>query len=88
MSGFDSHMNMDGRSWEDLVPFQSKLNIEKSGIDDDSKRWQDEAMDCWQTGFSNVQKKLETLKHGSKSKIYQLILAVCNSDPSFDFCFL
>ena len=40
--------------------------MESSGIDDDRKRYQDQAMDCWQTGFSNHQKKVENLKNGGK----------------------
>lgn len=59
-------MNMDGKKWKDLLPLQSKLDMEASGIDEDAKRYQDQAMDCWQTGFSNHQKKIETLKHGGK----------------------
>ena len=66
LSGFDAHLNMDNKKWEDLQPFQSKLDIEKSGLDSDDKRYKDQAADCWQTGFTNHQKKIETLKHGGK----------------------
>ena len=66
LSGFDSHLNMDNKKWEDLQPFQSKLDIEKSGLDSDDKRYNDQAADCWQIGFTNHLKKVETLKHGGK----------------------
>ena len=66
LSGFETHLNMDGKSWDDLHPVQSKLNLEISGIDNDTKRYSDQARDCWQSGFSNSQKKLEMLKQGGK----------------------
>ena len=53
LSGFESHLNMDGKQWKDMLPLQAKLDVESSGIDDDPKRYQDQAMNCWQTGFSN-----------------------------------
>ena len=68
LSAFDSLLNMDGKQWKDLLPLHATLDIESSGIDDDRKRYQDQAMDCWQTGFSNHQKKIETLKHGGKCR--------------------
>lgn len=70
LSGFDSLLEMNGKDWKgaakDFLPINAQLDVESSGIDDDSKRYQDQAMDCWQTGFSNHQKKVETLKHGGK----------------------
>ena len=66
LSGFESHLNMDGKQWKDMLPLQAKLDVESSGSDDDPKRYQDQSMNCWQTGFSNHQKKIETLKHGGK----------------------
>ena len=39
LSHFESKLNMDGKTFADLVPFQSKLNLEKSGIDEDEKRY-------------------------------------------------
>ena len=53
LSKFDRLLNMDRKQWVDLLPVHATLDIESSGIDDDRKRYQDQAMDCWQTGFSN-----------------------------------
>ena len=66
ISSFEDYLNMDGRSMEDLQPFQSRLRIDKSGIEDDPKRFTDQALDCWQTGFSTTEKRLESLKRGGK----------------------
>ena len=62
LSGFDAHLNMEDVSWDDLHPVQSKLDLEISGIDNDTKRYSDQARQCWQSGFSTSEKKLETLK--------------------------
>ena len=72
LSGFETHLNKGDKSLDELLPMHSKLSIEKSGIDDDTKRYQDEALQSWQTGFSNSQKILETLKHGGKFTTYLL----------------
>ena len=43
LSGFDAHLNMEDVSWDDLHPVQSKLDLEISGIDNDTKRYSDQA---------------------------------------------
>ena len=57
---------MDGVKWENLMPANAALSTENSGVDDDVKRYQTEAKECWQAGFSNSHKILETLKNGGK----------------------
>ena len=75
LNGFDSLLNFDGgKQWKDLLPFHAQLDVESSGIDDDRKRYQDQAMDCWQTGFSNHQKKVENLKNGGMCALKQFEL--------------
>ena len=57
---------MNGKTWESMHPVHSKLNLEISNIDNDIKRYDDQAREAWQSGFSSSEKKLETLKQGGK----------------------
>ena len=68
LSGFDSHLNFCDSFIDDMLPIQSYLDREKSEIDGDEKRYHDKAMDCWQTGFANTEKRIESLKHGGKEE--------------------
>lgn len=56
------------RDWSELSgklnPISSALDVELSGMDSDNNRYSDQAKDCWQSGFSTSEKKLETLKQG------------------------
>ena len=66
VSGFHTHLNMGGTSWDALHPIQSKLNTEKSGIDNDPKRYSDQAREAWASGFTSGERKIATLKQGGK----------------------
>ena len=47
LSPFESHLEKGEKKIGDFYPFQSMLNVEKSGIDEDVKRYQEQAKDCW-----------------------------------------
>ena len=76
LSGFSQYLQLNGKSVESLHTVKSKLNVENSGIDNDSKRHSDHAFECWQTGFSTTKKKIDTLRQGGKSHFLQGRLSV------------
>ena len=47
LTAFEAHLNMDNVSWEGMMPCRAQINTESSGIDDDVKRYQAEAKECW-----------------------------------------
>ena len=47
---------------DEIFSFTSTIDLEKSEIDDDSKRWNEIREQDWSTGYTTGQKKLEMLK--------------------------
>ena len=39
LANFESKLNLGDKSLSDIMPFSSKIDVEKSGIDDDEKRY-------------------------------------------------
>lgn len=66
LSGFTDILEMNGKTLTDLFPFRAKIDVEKSGIDEDEKRYNEQVKDCWQTGFATREKRIEELKQGGE----------------------
>ena len=47
----------------------SRIDVEKSGIDTDAKRYEDEARGLFQAGFLTAERHLEQLKQGDHKQL-------------------
>ena len=56
-------------NFDEIFSFTSQIDLEKSGIDDDDKRWSEIRKQDWAVGYTTGEKKLETLKTGGKKRI-------------------
>ena len=43
------------------------IDLAKSGLEDDSKTWTEQAKEYWSVGYTTGEKKLEMLKQAGKS---------------------
>ena len=66
LSSFIDILNMDGRDMKTMHVASGALNVNNSGLDSDSKRYEEQALELRQAGYSTREKKLESLKQGGK----------------------
>ena len=59
---FIEQLNVNEAEWNQMHTVSSILAIEKSGLDSDDKRFEQQALELRQAGYSTTEKKLESLK--------------------------
>ena len=60
---------LEDPSTDEIFSFSSTIDLEKSDIDDDAKRWNEIREQDWSTGYTTGQKKLEMLKQGDYKQV-------------------
>ena len=71
LSSLNSHLEkcLEDPSTDEIFSFSSTIDLEKSDIDDDAKRWNEIREQDWSTGYTTGQKKLEMLKQGDYKQV-------------------
>lgn len=68
LTAFRDLLEQGGLDVSNLHAATSRLDVEKSGLDSDEARYEQQALELRQAGYSTMEKKLESLKQGGKGK--------------------
>ena len=66
ISTFKDLLNLEGCDWDTMHIASGALDKNNSGLDSDEKRYEEQALELRQAGYTTREKKLDSLKQGGK----------------------